>query len=111
MKPSEKSNKKIRERIGATLQGMGHCKVDTLVRELNATVRGWLSYFDIRGVSYSFVAKRELNYYLRVRLNRYFNRKSQRKSRLYRKQAFELLVSKYGLIDPLRYQPRLTVNA
>ena len=104
VKPSEKSNKKIREKIGATLQRMGHYKVETLVSELNAILRGWLNYFEIKGVSYPFVAKRKLNYYLRTRLVKYFNRKSQRKSRLYRKQAFELLVSKYGLIDPIRYQ-------
>jgi RNA-directed DNA polymerase len=105
VKPSEKSNKKIREKIGATLQRMGHYKVETLVSELNAILRGWLNYFEIQGVSYSFIAKRKLNYYLRARLNKYFNRKSQRKSRLFRKQAFELLVSRCGLIDPLRYQP------
>ena len=105
VKPSDKSNKKIREKIGASLQQMGHYKVEALVSELNAILRGWLNYFEIKGVSYSFIAKRKLNYYLRVRLNNYFNRKSQRKSRLYRKQAFELLVSRCGLIDPLRYQP------
>jgi len=105
VKPSEKSNKKIREKIGATLQQMGHYKVEVMVSELNAILRGWLNYFEIEGVSYSFVAKRKLNYYLRARLTQYFNRKSQRKSRLYRKQAFELLVSKFGLIDPIRYQP------
>lgn len=103
VKPSTKSSKKIREKIGATLQQMGHYKVDALVSELNAILGGWLNYFDIRGVSYSFVAKQQLNLYLRVRLTQYFNRKSQRKSRLYRKQAFELLVSKFGLIDPINY--------
>jgi group II intron reverse transcriptase/maturase len=105
VKPSEKSNQKIRRKIGATLQRMGHYKVDTLVSELNAILRGWLNYFEIKGVSYPYVAKRKLNYYLRSRLTKYFNRKSQRKSRLYRKQAFELLISRYGLIDPLTYQP------
>jgi group II intron reverse transcriptase/maturase len=105
VKPSEKSNKKIRGKIGTTLQRMGHYKADTLVSELNAILRGWLNYFEIKGVSYPYVAKRKLNHYLRLRLTLYFNRKSQRKSRLYRKQAFELLVSRYGLIDPLSYQP------
>jgi hypothetical protein len=56
-------------------------------------------------ISYPFIAKRKLNYYLRQRLMKYFNRKSQRKSRLYRKQAFEMLVCKYGLIDPIKFQP------
>jgi RNA-directed DNA polymerase len=105
VKPSEKSNKRIREKIGETLKHMGHCELKVLVRELNAILRGWINYFDIKGVSYPFVAKRELNHYLRQRLIRYFNRKSQRKSRLYRKQAFEILVNKYGLIDPIKYSP------
>lgn len=103
VKPNEKSNKKIRDKIGEALKKMGHCKPEALVGELNAILRGWLTYFDVKGVSYPFVAKRKLNYYLRYRLQKYFNRKSQRKSRLYRKQAFELLVTKYRLIDPLKF--------
>ncbi len=87
VKPSEKSSRKIREKIGFTLERMGHYKVEALVGELNALIMGWLTYFEIKGVSYPFVAKRKLNYYLRARLEKYFNRKSQRKSRLYRKQA------------------------
>jgi group II intron reverse transcriptase/maturase len=105
VKPNEKSNRKIREKIGSALKKMGHYKPESLVMELNGLLRGWLNYFEIKGVSYPYTAKRKLNYYLRQRLFKYFNRKSQRKSRLYRKQAFELLVSKYGLIDPLKYQP------
>jgi len=37
------------------------------------------------------------------RLYRYYNRKSQRKSRLYRHDAFEVLVNQFGLIDPSNY--------
>lgn len=111
VKPSDKSNKKIRETLGQTLKAMGHYKPQTMVTELNAILRGWLNYFDIPGVSYPYIAKKKLNDYLRMRLLRYFNRKSQRKIRLYRKQAFELLVHKFGLIDPLKYSPRQTVKA
>lgn len=89
---------------------MGHYKPQEVVASLNDILRGWLNYFDIPGVSYPFIAKKQLNSYLRTRLLRYFHRKSQRKSRLYRKQAFELLVHKYGLIDPIKYSPRLPVN-
>jgi RNA-directed DNA polymerase len=103
VKPNEKSNQKIRDKIGSALEKMGHYKPEELVTELNAILRGWLNYFDIKGVSYPFVAKRKLNYYLRMRLTRYFNRKSQRKSRLYRTQAFESLVRQFGLIDPIHY--------
>lgn len=105
VKPSEKSNKKIREKIETVLKKMGHCKAEDLVEELNAKLRGWINYYEIKGVSYSYVAKRKLNDYLRMRITKYFNRKSQRKSRLYRKRAFELLVEKYGLIDPIKYSP------
>ena len=105
VKPSEKSNKKIRGKVGSALKRMGHYKPEALVKELNAIERGWLNYYDIKGVSYPYTAKLKLNYYLRTSLTRYFNRKSQRKSRLYRKQAFGILVRKYGLIDPLKYSP------
>lgn len=105
VKPNETSNKKIRGKIRVSLKKMGHYKPEALVLELNAILRGWLNYFEIKGVSYPYIAKRKLNYYLRQRLHKYFNRKSQRKSRLYRKQAFEILVSKYGLIDPIKYHP------
>jgi RNA-directed DNA polymerase len=105
VKPSDKSNKKIRQKIGGALEKMGHYKVETLVRELNAILRGWLNYFEIKGVSYPYSAKLKLDFYLRTKLVRYFNRKSQRKSRLYRKQAFGTLVKKYGLIEPLKYSP------
>jgi len=104
VKPTEKSLKKVRQNIGSSLKKMGHYRPEDLARELNAKLRGWLNYFEIEGVSYPYVAKAKLNYYLRTRLTKYFNRKSQRKSRLYRKQAFELLVNKFGLIDPQRYR-------
>jgi group II intron reverse transcriptase/maturase len=105
VKPSEKSNKKIREKIETVLKTMGHCKAAGLVEKLNTTIRGWINYFEIKGVSYPYLAKRQLNNYLRMRLMKYFNRKSQRQSRLYRKKAFEILVEKFGLIDPMKYSP------
>ena len=107
IQPSEKSNRKIRENIKETLKQKGHYKPEELVDELNSKVRGWLNNFDIKGVSYTYMAKRKLNGYMRMSLTRYFHRKSQRKSRLYRKQAFELLVTKFGLIDPLKYSPAI----
>lgn len=82
VKPNDKSIKKIRANIGMALKGMGHYKPEDLVRELNAKLRGWLNYFEIEGVSYPYIAKRKLNSYLRRRMFLYFNRKSQRKSRL-----------------------------
>jgi len=111
VKPSDRSSMKIRETLRLALKQMGHYKPGVLVGELNDILRGWLNYFDITGVSHSFIAKKHLSDYLRMRLLKYFNRKSQRKSRLYRKQAFELLVQRFGLIDPTKFNRRLTVKA
>lgn len=103
IEPSDKSEKKIREKIREYLAAKGHYAACKVAEDLNTMVRGWLNYFDIPGVSYPAMSKRKLRYYLRERLNRYYNRKSQRRSRLYGKQAFEILVAEHGLIDPTQY--------
>jgi RNA-directed DNA polymerase len=100
---SDKSEKKIRERIREYLDKGGHYAPAKVTSGLNTIMRGWLNYFEIPGVSYPAMNKRKLRYYLYEKLNRYYNRKSQRKSRLYGQQAFEILVQKYGLIDPTKY--------
>lgn len=102
--PSEKSEKKIRQKINETLHSCGHYGPMELKKVLNARIRGWLNYYEVPGVSYPAMSKRRLRYYLFERLLRYYNRKSQRRSRLYGHQAFEILVNKYGLIDPTKYR-------
>jgi group II intron reverse transcriptase/maturase len=101
--PSRKSEQKIRDKIKAYLEAHGHYNGQQVSEDLNKLLRGWLNYFDIKGVSYPAISKRRLRHYLQERLNRYYNRKSQRKCRLYRQRAFEALVEKYGLIDPTKY--------
>lgn len=101
--PNDKAGKRIREKINAYLGMRGHAAPMEVVQGLNLMIRGWLNYYEIPGVSYPTMSKRRLRYYLLDRLNRYYNRKSQRRSRLYGQQAFELLVRKYGLIDPTKY--------
>ncbi len=101
--PSQKSQKKVRQRVKQCLQHIGHFPPEAVAHYLNEILRGWLNYFAIRGISYPKAAKWDLRQYLKERLYRYYNRKSQRKSRLYRQQAFEQLVDKYGLIDPTRF--------
>lgn len=104
--PSHKSGKKIREKVHNFLGKSGHLAPRLITQGLNALIRGWLNYYDIPGVSYPAMSKRMLRHYLYERLNRYYNRKSQRRSRLYGQQAFEKLVYKYGLIDPTKYNAR-----
>jgi len=100
--PSKKAEKKIRENISELLHKGNHYKPEKLVKELNSKIRGWLNYYTIPKVSYPAMSQRRLRYYLSTKLWRYYNRKSQRKSRLYRQNAFGKLVSKYKLIDPTK---------
>ena len=100
---SDKSENKIREKIREKLRSGGHYPPQQVARELNSIIRGWLNYFDIPKVTYSAMSKRSLRHYLVEKLYRYYNRKSQRRSRLYGQQAFDLLVHKHGLIDPTKY--------
>lgn len=101
--PSRKSEQKIRDKIKTYLGAHGHYNGKQVSEELNKILRGWLNYFEIKGVSYPAVSKRRLRYYLSESLNRYYKRKSQRRCRLYGQNAFEVLVTKYRLIDPTKY--------
>ena len=98
--PKAKSRKKIRQKLNLKLKSIGHYSAENVVKELNPIIRGWMNYYRIEKVSYTQVAFRELEDYLRERLTRYYHRKSQRKSRLYGQQAFDKLVEEYGLIKP-----------
>jgi DNA mismatch repair ATPase MutL len=104
--PSQKSEQKIRDKIKDYLSKHGHYKAEQVSDDLNKMLRGWLNYFDIKGISYPAQSKRRLRRYLQERLYRYYKRKSQRKCRLYGQRAFESLVERYGLIDPMRYTSR-----
>ncbi len=63
----------------------------------------WINYYTIKGVTYPSKAKRNLRYYLYKKLTRFYKGKSQRQCKLYNQGAFEVLVRKYGLIDPTKY--------
>jgi RNA-directed DNA polymerase len=101
--PSKKSEQKIRDKVEKFLKTHGHYKAQDVVTGLNPILRGWLNYYEIKGVSYPAMSKRRLRFYLSNRFFRYFRRKSQRKCRLYGHNAFEVLSTKFGLIDPSKY--------
>ena len=103
VEPSKKSQKKLRLKIREYLRHNGHKSPERVSSELNMIIRGWLNYFTIEDVSYPAKAKRNLRYYLSIKLTRYYKRKSQRKSALYNRGAMRVLVSRYGLIDPTKY--------
>ncbi|MEX2410151.1 MAG: group II intron reverse transcriptase/maturase, partial [Candidatus Paceibacterota bacterium] len=96
--PKTRSQKKVRQKVNTKLKAIGHYPPEQVVRELNPIIRGWVNYYQIPGVSYTQVATRRLNDYLRSRIERYYRRKSQRGSRLHGDQAYQLLTQKYGLV-------------
>jgi group II intron reverse transcriptase/maturase len=108
--PSKKSEQKMRDNIKTYLRGHVHYGIDPLVPDLNRKIVGWINYFTIDKVSYPARSKRRLRYYLWNRLNRYYKRKSQRKSKLYGRGAFDELV-KWGLVDPALYHPKTPAKA
>jgi RNA-directed DNA polymerase len=101
--PSKKSEQRIRDKVKDYLKSHCHYKAQDIANGLNIIMRGWLNYFEIKGVSYPARSRRKLRVYLDNSLYRYYNRKSQRKCRLYGQKVFEVLVTKYGLIDPSKY--------
>jgi group II intron reverse transcriptase/maturase len=103
IKPSKKSEQRVRDKIKEYLRTKGHYNTQDVAAGLNSILRGWLNYFDIKGISYPAMSKRKLRFYLYDRLRKYYSRKSQRKCRLYGPNAFESLVNRFGLIDPSKF--------
>lgn len=98
--PRPKSQKKIRQKVNIRLKSISHYPAEAVVSELNPIIRGWINYYRIDKVSYTQVAFKKLDDYLRQRLDRFYQRKSQRKSRLHGQEAYKLLTQQYGLIAP-----------
>ena len=109
--PKPKSEKKIRTKLDTTLKKIGHYPPALVVDKLNPILRGWMNYYKIEKVSYTQQSFKKLDEYLRVRLFRYYNRKSQRRTRLYGQQAYHKLVKDYGLIAPYSSSGIRPVNA
>ena len=108
--PKKKSQKKIRQKINNKLKQIGHYSASAVVAELNPIIRGWMNYYKIEKVSATQVPFRKLDDYLRVRLTRFYNRKSQRRSNLYGQQAYDLLTKDFGLIKPYKTSGIRPVN-
>ncbi|MEO5996884.1 MAG: group II intron maturase-specific domain-containing protein, partial [Chitinophagaceae bacterium] len=61
--PSDKSEKKIREKISTFLHESGHFSPPRVSKGLNTMIRGWLNNYDVPGVSYPAMSKRKLRSY------------------------------------------------
>ncbi len=100
---SKKAENKLKSSLKEYLSCSGHFSPEEVAKGLNRKLGGWLNYFQMEGVSYTAVNKRRIRHYLTGRLHRYYGRKSQRRSKMYRQDAFSVLVKQYGLIDPTTY--------
>ncbi len=99
--PRKKSSQALRTKIRDYLARSRFKNPPELVKGLNPILRGWINYFTIPGVSYPQMEKRKLNWYLSGSLYRYYRRKSQRKSEHFCRNAYTILKTKHGLLDPL----------
>jgi len=97
--PSKKSETNLRNKIKEYLRYNGHKNPKEVSKGLNPIIRGWFNYFSINGVSYPNNSKRKIRYYLMYKLYKFYRRKSQRKCKLYRQNAYEKLVNYYGLYN------------
>lgn len=94
--PSKKALKKERE----TLRGMisshqSHVPVPTLIGVVNRQLRGWSEYFSF---GYPRQAKRAMNWYVRARLIKHLQRRSQRPFRPPKGTSFYKHLKELGLI-------------
>jgi group II intron reverse transcriptase/maturase len=94
--PSKKSQKKLRGKLRGILTPGNKKNARRLAAELNSVLIGWRNYFSAPG-TYPRKAFRDANWYLNQRLNRFYRRKSQRRSTLYGQRAYEHVV-KAGLV-------------
>lgn len=101
--PSEKSIKSIRNNIRGYLKYNLHKRPELIAKDLSRILRGWVNYFDIKRVSYPRHAQRKIRYYLMNKLYRFYRRKSQRKCKLYRQNAYDVLIRKHKMYDILPY--------
>lgn len=94
--PSKKAQKKLRQDIGQILAPGNKKDKKALAQELNQKLKGWRNYFSAPG-TYPRKAFRNMNWYLCRRLEQFYRRKSQRRSKLYGTGAYKKLVEN-GLI-------------
>ncbi len=94
--PSRKSKLRLHDKLRGILVPGNKKSTDDLVQELNRTLVGWRNYFSAPG-TYPRKVFRDVNWYLRHRITRFYGRKSQRRSKLYGRRAYEKLV-KAGLV-------------
>lgn len=107
VEPAERSITKVKAKIKEALRRNIAKPVEEIVKRLNEVLKGWANYFS--GLKcYYRKAFRKVRYYLFMMISHTFRRKSQRKSKLYGKKAYQRLIEA-GLLDLGKL--RFSVNA
>lgn len=109
--PGEKAEKKFRGNIDKYLKEHMHSNDGNLTKGINQKIRGWIGYFTIPGVSHTSRSFSSLSYYLGIKLEWYFQRKSQRRKRLTNQRAIQHLIRHHELINMAKAPSMRLVNA
>jgi RNA-directed DNA polymerase len=109
--PSKKAEKKFRANIDKYLKASLYFNDKQLVKGLNEKIRGWTNYFTIPGTSQTYKSRQSLSYYLGIKLEWYYQRKSQRGKRFPNQKAVNHLIRHNGLINMAKAPSLKPVNA
>jgi RNA-directed DNA polymerase len=109
--PGKKAEKKFRSNIDKYLKEHIHSNDENLTKGINPKIRGWTRYFTIPGVSHTSRSFNSLSYYMGIKLEWYFQRKSQRRKRLTNQRAIQHLMRHHGLINMAKAPSMKLVNA
>lgn len=97
--PGKKAEKRFRRNIDKYLKRSLYLNDSQLTKGLNEKIRGWIGYFAIPGISHTSESRRSLSYYVGIKLEWYFQRKSQKRKRLSNQKAVHHLMKQHGLIN------------
>ena len=109
--PSKKAEKKFRAKINEYLKTSLYLNDEQLVKGLNEKIRGWMGYYTVPGVSHMSNSRQSLSYYVGIKLEWYFQRKSQRRKLLKNQSAVHHLIRHHGLINMGKSLSLKPVNA
>jgi RNA-directed DNA polymerase len=94
--PSKKSTTKERDALrDLTRAACGSTPIRVLIQRVNRQLRGWANYFDF---GYPRRIFRQINWFVRRRLRKHLNRRSQRKYRLGPNVSFYARLAKLGFV-------------
>ena len=108
--PSKRAEKGFRRKVDDFLKNSLYLNDSQLTKGLNQKIRGWVNYFTIPGVSHTNKSRQKLSYYLGIKLEWYYQRKSQRRKRV-NQPAVHYLIKHYGLVNMAKAPSLKPVNA